>query len=59
MPCRELRRGAACELSLRHIYPKEYMAALLSSVLDSSDKVGEYFAECRECGIQLLSLIHI
>ena len=34
-------------------YPKEYMAALLSSVLDSSDKVGEYFAECRECGIKL------
>ena len=32
-------------------YPKEYMAALLSSVLDSSDKVGEYFNECRECGI--------
>ena len=27
---------------------------LLSSVLDSSDKVGEYFAECRECGIKLL-----
>ena len=35
-------------------YPKEYMAALLSSVLDSSDKVGEYFNECRECGIKLL-----
>ena len=35
-------------------YTKEYMAALLSSVLDSSDKVGEYFAECRECGIKLL-----
>ena len=35
-------------------YAKEYMAALLSSVLDSSDKVGEYFNECRECGIKLL-----
>ena len=35
-------------------YTKEYMAALLSSVLDSSDKVGEYFNECRECGIALL-----
>ena len=35
-------------------YTKEYMAALLSSVLDSSDKVGEYFNECRECGIKLL-----
>ena len=35
-------------------YTKEYMAALLSSVLDSSDKVSEYFAECRENGIDLL-----
>ena len=35
-------------------YTKEYMAALLSSVLDSSDKEGEYFAECRESGIKLL-----
>ena len=35
-------------------YTKEYMAALLSSVLDSSDKVSEYFAECRENGIALL-----
>ena len=35
-------------------YTKEYMAALLSSVLDSSDKVSEYFAECRENGIKLL-----
>ncbi|NLH00615.1 MAG: DNA polymerase III subunit alpha, partial [Clostridiales bacterium] len=35
-------------------YPKEYMAALLSSVLDSSSKVAEYIAECRELGIKLL-----
>ena len=35
-------------------YTKEYMAALLSSVLDSSDKVSEYFAECRENSIALL-----
>ncbi len=35
-------------------YPREYMAALLSSVLDNSVKVAEYIAECRECGIQLL-----
>ncbi|MBQ9387321.1 MAG: DNA polymerase III subunit alpha, partial [Lachnospiraceae bacterium] len=38
----------------RH-YAKEYMAALLSSVLDYSDKVNEYFAECKENGIALLS----
>ena len=35
-------------------YTKEYMAALLTSVLDNSDKVAEYIAECRECGIALL-----
>ena len=37
----------------RH-YPKEYLAALLSSVLDSSDKINEYFNECKEIGIALL-----
>ena len=35
-------------------YTKEYMAALLSSVLDSSEKVSAYIAECKECGIALL-----
>ena len=35
-------------------YPQEYMAALLSSVLDNSAKVAEYIAECRDCGIRLL-----
>ena len=35
-------------------YPREYMAALLTSVLDSTDKVAEYIAECRESGIPLL-----
>ena len=37
----------------RH-YTKEYMAALLSSVLDSSDKINEYFNECKDYGIALL-----
>ena len=37
----------------RH-YTKEYMAALLSSVLDYSEKVNEYFNECKENGIALL-----
>ena len=31
-------------------YPREYMAALLTSVLDSQDKVAEYIAECQEPG---------
>ena len=37
----------------RH-YPQEYMAALLTSILDSSTKVAEYIAECRNMGIKLL-----
>ena len=37
----------------RH-YPRQYMAALLTSVLDNSAKVSEYIAECREMGIKLL-----
>ncbi len=35
-------------------HPKEYMAALLTSVLDSTEKVAEYIAECKDMGIQLL-----
>ena len=35
-------------------YPREYMAALLTSVLDVSGKVAEYIGECREMGIPLL-----
>ena len=38
----------------KYHYTKEYMAALLTSVLDNSDKVAGYIAECRECGIALL-----
>ena len=37
----------------RH-YPREYMAALLTSVLDNSTKVSEYIAECKDLGIRLL-----
>ncbi len=37
----------------RH-YPREYMAALLSSVLDNSGKVAEYIATCKDMGIRLL-----
>jgi len=35
-------------------YPQIYMAALLSSILGSPEKVSEYTAECRELGITLL-----
>ena len=37
----------------RH-YPSEYMAALITSVLENSTKVAAYIAECREMGIRLL-----
>ncbi len=35
-------------------WPREYMAALLTSVLDSSGKVAEYIGECKALGIDLL-----
>lgn len=39
---------------MKRRYPRQYMAALLSSVLDNSTKISEYIAECREMGIKLL-----
>ena len=35
-------------------YPREYMAALLTSVLDSSDKISEYIQAAREMNIRVL-----
>lgn len=35
-------------------YPKEYMAALLSSVLDNQNKLSTYITECHNLGIQIL-----
>ena len=35
-------------------HPREYMSALLTSVLDSAEKVSEYINECRDMGIALL-----
>ncbi len=35
-------------------YPSEYMAALLTSILDSAGKVSEYSMECRSMGIAVL-----
>ena len=34
-------------------YPAEFMAALLTSVLDSSNKVARYIAECKRLGLRL------
>ena len=35
-------------------YPRQYMAALMTSVLDSATKVSGYIAECKELGIPVL-----
>lgn len=35
-------------------YPKQYMAALMTSVLDSAEKIAGYIAECKEMGIATL-----
>lgn len=35
-------------------YPEEFMAALITSVLDRTDKVSEYIAHCRRLGISIL-----
>lgn len=39
---------------LKHFYPAQYMAALLSSVLDSPEKVARYTLECTRMGIKIL-----
>lgn len=39
---------------LKAHYPAEYMAALLTSVGDSKDKLAVYLNECRRMGIQVL-----
>ena len=36
-------------------YPKQYMAALMTSVLDSATKISGYIAECKELGIPVLA----
>ncbi|MBP3304699.1 MAG: DNA polymerase III subunit alpha, partial [Oscillospiraceae bacterium] len=35
-------------------YPRQYMAALMTSVLDSAAKIAGYIAECKEMGIPVL-----
>jgi DNA polymerase-3 subunit alpha len=40
---------------LKANFPAEYMAALLTSVGDSKDKLGMYLSECRRMGIRVLA----
>ena len=35
-------------------YPRQYMAALMTSVLDSATKISTYIAECKDMGIPVL-----
>lgn len=39
---------------LKCYYPREYMAALLSSVLDNQNKMAVYIGECQRLGIKVL-----
>ena len=39
---------------LKYYYPVEFMAALMTSVIDNSGKVSEYILLCRSMGIELL-----
>ncbi|MFT3984590.1 MAG: DNA polymerase III subunit alpha [Lachnospiraceae bacterium] len=39
---------------LKHYYPIEFMAALMTSVIDNSGKVAEYIYTCKTMGIKIL-----
>ncbi len=39
---------------LKYYYPVEFMAALMTSVIDNSAKASEYLYNCREMGIRVL-----
>ncbi len=39
---------------LKYYYPTEFMAALLTSVMDNTNKVSEYILTCRQMGISIL-----
>ena len=39
---------------LKYYYPKEFFAALMTSVMDNVNKVSEYILTCRQMGIRIL-----
>ena len=39
---------------LKYYYPREFMAALMTSVMDNITKVSEYILTCRQMGINIL-----
>ncbi|MBQ8767842.1 MAG: DNA polymerase III subunit alpha, partial [Clostridia bacterium] len=40
---------------LKYYYPSEFMAALLTSVLDNTSKVSDYIQSCKQNGLNILS----
>ena len=40
---------------LKYYYPVEFMAALMTSVIDNASKVSEYVLTCRQMGIKVLA----
>ncbi len=40
---------------LKYYYPVEFMAALMTSVIDNASKVSEYIVTCRQMGIGILA----
>ena len=39
---------------LKYYYPREFMAALMTSVMDNNTKTAEYILTCRQMGIRIL-----
>lgn len=39
---------------LKYYYPKEFMAAIMTSIMDNITKVSEYILSCRQMGIRIL-----
>ena len=45
---------------LKYYYPVEFMAALMTSVIDNPGKVAEYILTCRQMGISIpVSYTHL
>ena len=40
---------------LKYYFPKEFMAAIMTSVMDNTDKISEYILTCRQMRIKILA----
>lgn len=52
--CRGICGCGISDAWLKYYYPVEYMAALMTSVIDNPSKVAEYIYASRQMGIQIL-----